>query len=40
MRAIHIPLSNIPREQIGHTEGDPDAVVHSLAEIPEVVAHW
>ncbi len=27
MRAIHIPLSNIPREQVGHTEGEPDAVV-------------
>ena len=40
MRAIHIPLSNIPREQIGHTEGDPDAVVHSLTEILEVVSRW
>jgi putative hydrolase of the HAD superfamily len=37
MRTIHIPLSNIPPEQLGHTEGSPDAVVHSLAEIPEVV---
>ncbi len=40
MRAIHIPLSTIPREQVGHTEGDPDAVVHRLAEIPDVVAAW
>ncbi len=29
MRAIHVPLSNIPREQVGHTEGEPDAVVHA-----------
>ncbi|MEO6509515.1 MAG: HAD family hydrolase [Nocardioides sp.] len=40
MRAIHIPLSTIPREQVGHTEGDPDAVVHRLAEIADVVAAW
>ena len=38
LRAIHIPLSAIPANQIGHTEGTPDAVVHSLAEIPAVVA--
>jgi putative hydrolase of the HAD superfamily len=40
MRAIHIPLSNIPREQVGHTEGEPDAIVHRLAEIPEAVSRW
>jgi putative hydrolase of the HAD superfamily len=40
LRAIHIPLSSIPREQVGHTEGDPDAVVHRLSEIPAVVADW
>ena len=40
MRAIHIPLSNIPAEQVGHTEGEPDAVVHRLAEIADVVARW
>jgi putative hydrolase of the HAD superfamily len=40
MRAIHVPLSNIPREQVGHTEGEPDAVVRRLAEIPDVVAGW
>lgn len=37
LKAIHIPLSAIPPEQVGHTEGTPDAVVHSLAEIPAVV---
>jgi putative hydrolase of the HAD superfamily len=40
MRAIHIPLSAIPAEQVGHTEGDPDAVVRRLAEIPVIVAGW
>ncbi|MDF1602761.1 HAD family hydrolase [Nocardioides sp. YIM 152315] len=40
MRAIHIPLSAIPANQIGHTEGTPDAVVHRLSEIPDVLAGW
>ncbi|PUA80688.1 HAD family hydrolase [Nocardioides currus] len=38
LAAIHIPLSTIPAAQVGHTEGEPDAVVRSLAEIPAVVA--
>jgi putative hydrolase of the HAD superfamily len=37
LRTIHVPLSNIPAGQVGHTEGDPDATVTSLAEIPAVV---
>ena len=37
LKAIHIPLSTIPPEQVGHTEGTPDAVVRSLAEIPGAV---
>ncbi len=40
MWAIHIPHSTIPETQRGHTEGDPDAVVHSLSEIPGVLAGW
>ena len=40
LRAIHIPLSRIPVEQVGHTEGDPDAVVHRLGEIADVVRDW
>ena len=40
MRTIHVPHSVIPVEQHGHTEGDPDAVVHRLAEIPEVLSRW
>jgi putative hydrolase of the HAD superfamily len=38
--AIHIPLSAIPQNQLGHTEGVPDAVVRGLAEIPEIVRGW
>ncbi|MFC5728323.1 MULTISPECIES: HAD family hydrolase [Nocardioides] len=40
MRAIHIPHSAIPADQIGHTEGDPDAVAHRLLEIPRLLAAW
>ena len=38
MRAIHVPHSDIPPEQLGHSEGTPDAVVHRLSEIPRVIA--
>ncbi len=37
LRAIHIPLSNIPADQAGHTEGDPDASVARVAEVPSAV---
>ena len=40
LRAIHVPHSRIPAEQVGHTEGEPDAVVHRLAEIIGVVRDW
>ena len=40
LRAIHVPHSVIPSAQIGHSEGTPDAVVHSLAEIPALVDAW
>ncbi|WP_183099367.1 HAD family hydrolase [Nocardioides pelophilus] len=40
MRAIHVPHSAIPPEQVGHTEGEPDAVAHRLAEIPDLIAAW
>ena len=33
LRAIHIPHSDIPPEQVGHSEGDPDAVAHELADV-------
>jgi len=40
LRAIHIPLSSIPQSQVGHSEGEPDAVVHRLSEIPDLVRGW
>ena len=40
LRAIHIPLSTIPVSQVGHTEGEPDAVVHRISEIHDVVRGW
>lgn len=40
LRAVHLPHSTIPPEQVGHTEGEPDAVVQSLAELPEIVRRW
>ena len=40
MRTIHVPHSDIPRAQVGHTEGEPDAVVHRLREVHAVVSSW
>jgi putative hydrolase of the HAD superfamily len=40
LKAVHIPLSNIPASQIGHSEGVPDAVAHRLADIADLVADW
>ncbi|TDD12364.1 HAD family hydrolase [Kribbella turkmenica] len=40
MRAVHIPHSAIPLEQIGHTEGTPDATVHRLSELPGLIDTW
>ena len=40
LRTIHVPHSTIPDDQRGHTEGEPDAVVHRLSEIPDVLARW
>jgi putative hydrolase of the HAD superfamily len=37
LRAIHVPHSAIPAEQVGHSEGTPDAVVQRLTEIPALV---
>jgi putative hydrolase of the HAD superfamily len=38
LRAIHVPHSVIPPEQLGHSRGEPDAVAHELAEILRIVA--
>jgi putative hydrolase of the HAD superfamily len=40
MRAAHIPHSAIPANQIGHTEGTPDATIQRLAELPPLVTSW
>jgi putative hydrolase of the HAD superfamily len=40
LRAIHVPHSRIPVEQMGHTEGEPDAVAHRLADVGDIVARW
>jgi putative hydrolase of the HAD superfamily len=37
LRAIHVPHSRIPPEQVGHTEGEPDAVVTRLADVADVL---
>ncbi len=40
MRTVLLPHSDIPHVQRGHTEGEPDAVVTSLAELPVVIDRW
>jgi putative hydrolase of the HAD superfamily len=40
MRAIHVPHSTIPTDQLGHVEGRPDATVQRLAEVLDVVEAW
>jgi len=40
MRTIWIPHSDIPVDQLGHSEGQPDATVHTLAEVLDVVVGW
>ncbi len=40
MRTIHVPHSDIPRSQVGHSEGEPDAVVERLAHVYDIVAGW
>lgn len=40
MRAVHVPHSNIPEHQRGHTEGEPDAVIQGLHELYPIVLNW
>ncbi len=40
LRAIHVPHSDIPPAQVGHTEGEPDAVITALSEIVAIVDDW
>jgi putative hydrolase of the HAD superfamily len=37
LRAVHIPLSSIPMEQVGHSQGTPDAVIDTLAVLPDLL---
>jgi putative hydrolase of the HAD superfamily len=40
LRAVHVPHSDIPAAQAGHTHGEPDAVLQRLADLPGVLARW
>jgi putative hydrolase of the HAD superfamily len=40
MRTVLVPHSDIPADQRGHTEGEPHAVVGSLAEVLPLVDGW
>ena len=40
MRTVLVPHSDIPPEQVGHSLGQPDAVVHRLSEVLGVVRRW
>ena len=40
LRAVHVPHSAIPPEQVGHTEGHPDAVAHALGDVLGIVDGW
>jgi putative hydrolase of the HAD superfamily len=40
MRAVLIPHSTVPDWQLGHTEGEPDAVVDRLADLKAVIESW
>ncbi len=40
MRAIHIPHSTFPDEQVVQVDATPDATAYSLAEVAGIVAGW
>jgi putative hydrolase of the HAD superfamily len=40
MRTVHIPHSDIPTVQRGHTQGEPNAVIHRLSELLDLVDAW
>jgi putative hydrolase of the HAD superfamily len=40
MRAVLVPHSTIPRDQSGHSEGEPDAVIQRLADLLPIVDEW
>jgi len=40
LRAVHVPHSDIPSAQVGHSVGTPDGVIGRLTELPGLVAGW
>jgi len=40
MRAIHVPRSAIPAEQLVDTDATPDAVAYDLADVAGIVTRW
>jgi putative hydrolase of the HAD superfamily len=40
MRAVLVPHSDIPLDQKGHVEGEPDAVVARLADLLPIIDEW
>jgi putative hydrolase of the HAD superfamily len=40
MRAVHVPHSEIPAAQVGHSEGTPDGVIARLTDLPALIAGW
>ncbi|GAA1681642.1 HAD family hydrolase [Fodinicola feengrottensis] len=40
MKAAWVPHSEIPAWQRGHTEGEPDAVLHRLSELLPAIDQW
>ncbi len=40
LRTIFVPHSAIPASQVGHVEGEPEAVAHHLSEIQAIVSGW
>ncbi|MEP6851192.1 MAG: HAD family hydrolase [bacterium] len=40
LRTVYVPHSVIPTEQIGHSEGEPDAVITQLSELVGVIDRW
>ncbi len=40
MRAVLVPHSDIPAEQQVPVDVHPDAVLHRLADLPDLIADW
>jgi putative hydrolase of the HAD superfamily len=40
MRAVHVPHSDIPTAQVGHSEGTPDGVIARLTDLPGLIGSW